>query len=61
MEERLRACILCGHKEKMTSYICSGCQERIQKEVVSERSRSLNREPTHAGERSFSPDDDIER
>ncbi len=37
MQEKRRKCIFCGKEELMTTYICTECQERIQKEVMLRR------------------------
>lgn len=37
MEAKERKCILCGAKEVMHGYICAGCQDKIQREVVAHR------------------------
>jgi hypothetical protein len=39
MSERKKTCILCGAKEVMDGYICSACQDRIQREVVMDRNQ----------------------
>ena len=39
MSERKRICILCGKKEEMHSYICSNCQDKIQREVMGKRAQ----------------------
>ena len=39
MAERERVCILCGKREEMHSYICSQCQDKIQREVMLRRSQ----------------------
>jgi predicted nucleic acid-binding Zn ribbon protein len=37
MVEKERTCILCGRKEEMQSYICSACQDKIQREAMGKR------------------------
>jgi len=37
VSERERICIFCGEKEVMTGFICSKCQDGIQKEAENRR------------------------
>ena len=39
MSERTKTCILCGAKEVMEGFICAGCQDRIQREVMMDRNQ----------------------
>ena len=47
MDEKERTCILCGGREEMLGFICSACQEKIQREAVGKR-REMRKEAERA-------------
>lgn len=57
MAEKLRTCILCGNREVMTGYICSFCQEKIQKEATGKRREMLEEARMALKRNGINPDD----
>ena len=58
MADREKTCILCGKKDIMHGYICTDCQDKIQREVVSFRREKLKQAEQAGKKRGADPEED---
>lgn len=54
-------CILCGARQVMLSYICTGCQDKIQREVMGSRTEMVREARDTLRKYGINPDKDQDK